>query len=165
MQEHMHTKWYQDSCNMREKLGASNQYKPWTSRSNFKGTGMSKTLRTLDILDIVFIEALRKEKKFLAAQRSLRRTYVDISQSHSRKVVTWQNGITPTVTTSTEMYSFGLDRVITPVEILRLHGHENPVIPKGMSYRDLKRLAGEGMAVPCIASVIWCIFLTRQFSA
>lgn len=161
----MHTKWFQESGTIREKLKVSQKFSPWTSRGSFRGEGLPKTKRVLDLVDIVAIQKLEKEKTWENTKRALQDCYLDVSQSHSRRVTTLENGITPTATTSTDLYSYGMDRMVTPFEVFLLHGqNEDVLIPSNMSYNDLRRLSGEGMAVYSIASVIWSVFLTKQFS-
>lgn len=163
------SKWKQSSLNAREKYQVSNSYRPWTGKADFKGVGMSKTNRVLDLLDLVVIEAMKgRTKRTLSEATSfLKDSYIDVSQSHDRKVVTNRSGVTPTVTTATELYSFNKDRLVLPQEIMRMHGHclEQTRFPAGMSLAEMRRLAGEGMAVCCIGTVIWCVYLTKHFAS
>ena len=156
---------------LREKWGVSKKFAPWTGRQNFKGTGLTKTPRVLDLVDMVFIEAMKGNKKkqrtFEEAQEFLSDVFLDVSQGHSRKInqrasAARAKGITPTLTTSSEVYSFGLDRVITPLELMALHGHPENVNVSSMTPSQVKKLAGEGMAVYSVGSVIWALFLTRN---
>ena len=158
---------------LREKWGVSKKFAPWTGRPSFQGLGLTKTPRVLDLVDMVFIEAMKgnpkKQRTFEEAREFLSDVFLDVSQGHSRKInqrasAARCRGITPTLTTSSEVCSFGLDRVISPLELMALHGHSQNVNVCSMSPSQVKKLAGEGMAVYCIGAVIWSLFLTRQFN-
>lgn len=90
--------------------------------------------------------------------------YIDVSQSLSRHCHTNRAGINRAFTTSTLLYSYSRDSVITGKEMLMIHGHNSGfVIPETVSESSAKDLAGEGMAVPCLSSVIWAIHMAKQF--
>ncbi|CAE7215300.1 unnamed protein product [Symbiodinium sp. CCMP2592] len=89
--------------------------------------------------------------------------FMDVSQSVRRGKHSTPTGFLHTLTTSTRLYSFSLDRVLTGREMLSLHCQPRDlVIPEGVADSDLRDLAGEGMALPCLASVVWCLYLTKQ---
>ncbi|CAE8638766.1 unnamed protein product [Polarella glacialis] len=158
--------WLRETAAWREKLGISPQFSPWTSCGFFEGIGLRKTHRVRDLLDCIVAEKTANlQKKTPAAIRAaMSGMYADTSQSHSRRTFTNKTGITNCLTTSSELYSFDRDAIVLPVEHLLLHGHhKSTVIPNGMSQADIKELAGEGMALPCLAVIIWSIFLTKQF--
>ena len=170
------SKCYQQAAAIREKHKVSMSFKPWTGRSQFQGIGLSKTARVLELLDLVCLQAMShfaKTAKISQTElfsgknmdKALENVYVDVSQSCSRMVATTQKGVTPTFTTSSQVYSFRLDRLLTPAEIMLIHGHSLQTrFPLDLTAANLRRLAGEGMAVYCVATVIWCVFLTRQFN-
>ena len=89
---------------------------------------------------------------------------MDVSQSVKRHKHSTPAGIVHTLTTSTRLYSFSLDRVLSGREMLSLHCQpKDLVIPDDIRDSALCDLAGEGMALPCLASVVWCLYLTKQF--
>jgi hypothetical protein len=147
-------------------LDASPSYAPWTSQKFFKGEGMAITPRCLDILDLVTIQKCvgLKDKSPGSVRRAMDAVYCDTSQSHARHCFTNASGINHTATTSTDIYSFGRDSVLTPFEVMLLHGHpSNMEVPSSLSVNDLRSLAGEGMALPSLASVLWSLYLVKGF--
>lgn len=171
------SKWYQQAAAIREKHKVSMSFKPWTGRTQFQGIGVPKTPRVLELLDLVCLQTMShfaktakiSQKDMFSGTnmaKALENQFVDVSQSCSRMVATTQKGVTPTFTTSSQVYSFRLDRLLTPAEIMLIHGHSKQTrFPLDFTPAHLRRLAGEGMAVYSVATVIWCVFLTRQFNA
>ena len=157
--------WQKQDISLRKECGVKGDYNPWTSRPEFTGLGLSKAPRVKSILDGTVI-------RILNGQRTSRRTlknhlkgrYVDVSQSLKRKSFSDANGFARTQTTSTILYSFDQDRVVVGREMLLLQGHSrNFRIPPGVKDTVVKELAGEGMAVPCVGLLLWCLFWTRRF--
>ena len=90
---------------------------------------------------------------------------VDISQNPDRRAFTGKNGNLRTLTTSSVLVDLGRSRMLLAKEYLYLQGHSplTTSIPEHISEVRLRKLAGEGMALPCIGVVIWCIYLTKGF--
>ena len=161
-------KWPAESARQRNLLQVSPGYSPWTGRTEFRGTGISKTPRVLDILDIVTITKMRAADRVCMSSAELKAllkdTYVDVSQSHERNCYTNADGITSCLTTSSDLYSFARDAAILPEEYLRLQGHTPFVsIPSSMSKRDIKALAGEGIFLPCLGIIMRSLFVLKGF--
>ena len=69
------------------------------------------------------------------------------------------------MTTSSVIYSHGLDRIVLPIEMLLWQGHQlDVVVPGTMSQRSLRSLAGEGMTLPCLASIVHVLQLMGGFN-
>ena len=97
--------------------------------------------------------------------RALQDFYIDVSQSISRKPWTNEFGVTHALCTSAILYSFSMDTVLCGRERMQLHGHNKELfVDDKLSESTLKDLAGEGMAIPCLAGVLWCLYLTKQFA-
>jgi hypothetical protein len=89
---------------------------------------------------------------------------LDISQSHERKTMTNQAGQAPCLTTSSTLYHFGRPGMVLPFEHLLFQGHRRTVvIPSCMSQGDIRDLAGEGIALPCLGLILWSLYLTKGF--
>ena len=90
--------------------------------------------------------------------RLVRHLQADCSQSISRQVAGCEH--LPAITSSSVVYSYHHDRVLTPAELLRAYGF--PGIQTIMSRTghgrltadSLKDLASECMALPCLGVVI-----------
>ena len=100
-------------------------------------------------------------------QQALRHTVVDLSQNPARRKFSGSDHVAPTMCTSANLVHLGLMRAILPQEMLYMQGH-NPcttVFPQSMSGDQIRKLAGEGMALPCLALCIWSQFLVKGFPA
>ena len=90
--------------------------------------------------------------------------FMDVSQSLRRHSHTNNAGFNHAFTTSSMLYSFDRDSVLSGKDMLVLHGQpKDMVFPPDVPDSSLRELAGEGMAIPCLASVIWSLYLVRQF--
>ncbi|CAJ1336043.1 unnamed protein product [Effrenium voratum] len=141
-------------------------YRPWTGHSSFRARGLKRTPRVLSIIDALAIQRMkgaRVSRKVL--KNHLKGQLVDVSQSLGRLACTDEQGICRTQTTATTLYDFEHDRLITGREMLNLQGHGELATPVGMKDSVLADLAGEGMALPCLATILWGLFFARQFPA
>ena len=87
---------------------------------------------------------------------------LDYSQNPFRRAFTNSCGRNYTLTTSTTLYHFGRDRILLPPEYMRMQGWDSTmVVPGDMTATELRVLAGEGMALPCLASVLYGIYLVK----
>ena len=158
----------------------------WTSSGRLPGSfelkGLSPAPRIVEVLNLAVYDRLLRQKpektegpkllkslqKLDVSKRALRLKalmqdmYVDVSQNPARRAWTNHAGVSKCLTTTTCMYSFGRDRVCLPVELLFLQGHTREVIlPGKMSQNAIKNLAGEGMCLPCLGSLLYCLRLTK----
>ena len=146
-------KWKLHSRSCRAKLGLSDAFSAWTERESFAGEGLQLTPRIRDVLDLTAAKALNRA----GPGKGLKDIYVDVSQSLDRNCFSNAAGIVPCFTSSTELYSYGQDRVILPEEMLAMHGFGTVTVPDSVDIRDLKRMAGTGMSLPCLGTVPPCI--------
>ena len=102
----------------------------------------------------------------LGGPGTLRGIYLDVSQSVLRNVYTNADGVSPCWTGSTEIYSFRHDRVMLVDEMMRIAGFSSIVVPDSVSPRDLRRMLGAGMSLPCIGSILMALHvLQRELSS
>ena len=164
-----YAQWRVDSRKWRGQLQITPTFSPWTSRTEFRGQGLPQCERVLDLLDLVVAQKisdlqLSGRMSFKALQEKLADVYVDVSQGHVRRPFTPQKGPSHCLTTSSAVYSFARDAMVLPLEMLMWHGHKSSVtLPPNMSQKSLAKLAGEGMALPSLGTVIWALFLLKQF--
>lgn len=165
-------KWKQQSAEWRANMNVGADVKPWTSHKEFQGSGLKHTDRCWELMDLVALETLissgfRKPiDKALQDQswvkKQLGNVLVDLSQNPVRRCFT-KNGKTPCLTTSSHIYTFGRDSLLVPLEHMILQGHKRTIeIPPKMSGKQLKELAGEGMSLPCLALIVWCLVLVNR---
>jgi hypothetical protein len=61
------------------------------------------------------------------------------------------------------IYAFSRDSLLVPLEHMLLQGHKRTIsIPDQMSGKQVKELAGEGMSLPWLALIIWCLVLVNR---
>ena len=162
-------KWEEESARLRATLRLHDR-RPWTASQGFKGHGLPHTRRVKDLLDVCFAERCKQigadvsvprvAKEFSGMQNFL----VDVSQSHSRRTSSNVAGEAPCLTTSSQLYSFKLDRALVAYENLLLQGWPpSTQIPACMSEEDVRDLAGEGIALPCLGLVVSALLLSKSF--
>ena len=159
--ERQFRRWKADSITFRNKLGVSPSFSPWTSRPGFAARGLRLTPRTKDIIDCVAIQVMKTKNLPLTEMESgMKGMFLDVSQSLHRKAYT-QAGVNRCLTTSSVLYSYEHDRLVTPPELLYFQGYPRTLkIPPSLSSAELRDLAGEGMTLPCLAMVLWAIWTT-----
>ena len=101
------------------------------------------------------VDVLRGASQSLPA---LANVTVDVSQSLNRKP--WNVGV-PTLTTSSLLFSFDRQRIICPAEHLRIMGFGTCNV-SNLSSRQLRSLAGEAIALPAAALVLYPFLLCVQ---
>ena len=158
-------KWQKQSAAWRDRLDISPSYRPWTSRPEFLGRGINHTNRVLDLMDLVTAERLRQQNVRLrqatpaVIEKLMTGTYLDISQSHERRTVSYAGELLPTLTTSSVMYSFSEDAVVTSKEMFRWHGFPRTLVfPPEISETQLKGFIGNSMAAPCLAQAFLSLY-------
>lgn len=135
--------------------------------------GLAMTDRIQGLLNLVVaarIKEFRADrpdlKRVTAKQvkKAIESTLVDVSQNPGRQNFTNREGFTHTLTTSSVLVHLGRGTILHPKEMLFLQGHGAQTrVPRSLKPADLKRLAGEGMALPCLGTCIWAQFLVRGF--
>ena len=169
--------WQVQAREIRKSLGVPVTLCPWTGHPMcFQLQGLQATPRILEILDLAVLqkavsthqgcaEAAVQDLKKLGTAKSLKTfmsdVYADVSQNPCRQPWTNRFGVSKCLTTSTHMYAFARDRIVLPLELLFLQGHTREVrIPSGMSQNSIRNLAGEGMNLACLGSLLYCLRLT-----
>ena len=164
--------WKTERSEFRRAHGVTEDWKPWTGQVSFKGTGLPDLPRVMDMIDSFVIKCMvakglrvRGNHCECDLQQLMSGKYVDVSQSLSRNAHTHlQSGINHAMTTGSLLYSYDRDSVLTGREMLQLHGQPKTlVLPDQLSEAQLVQLAGEGIALPSLAAVLWCLYLTKQF--
>ena len=159
------SRWAVQIGEWKSKINMPDSVKPWSEE--MVGTGISKTARVKALLDVIAFEKLgvaQLELSFQEKKRALQNVYCDLSQNPRFRSYTNGEGITGCLCTSTVLYSYGRDGAVLPLELLRFQGHRRDiVIPEDMSGNQVRDLAGEGMALPCLGTVLWAVYLTKGF--
>ena len=138
-----------------------------------RNLGFFGTLWTSTVTDKKFASAVAfqtlpessnpRRKTLKQVQPELNGKLLDYSQSHLRKPITGDNGISRCLTTSSRLFFFEQQRNLQPIEHLMLQGYEKDVkLPIGFSANDVRRVAGEGIALPCLGTLLWALRLTKE---
>lgn len=159
-------RWQKDSLTIRNRLGVSPGFAPFTGHPSFVGYGLPKTRRVHDLLDCFVISKMKElDKPFNHAMEVMSEMFMDVSQSHTRNAHTGSDGCQKCLTTATQNYSFSQDRLVLPLELLHWQGYPSTLkVPFNVSQNDLRDFAGEGMFLPSLATVVWSIFRIVDFS-
>ena len=122
--------------------------------------------RTKDIVDCTAMQVCKSKGVSVSNMKHVMKQHmkgiiVDVSQSHNSRQFTNAQGVHRCLTTSSHLYIYAEDRFAVGKEHLAFQGWvaDMEVFPKGLSNRELRELAGEGMNLPCLASVLWAFFL------
>ena len=109
-------------------------------------------------MDCVVIDKMVNSNVPLSeAIKSMDGTFLDFSQSHSRRCFT-QGNVNKCLTTSSTIYSYGKDRMVLPCEMMAFQGYPKTLrFPLHATPADVRDFAGEGMTLPCLATVLWSI--------
>ncbi len=166
-------RWEVQLQSWREQLaeeGIPMDAKPWTSEPAVQTTnGPPLSNRVRGILDAVACEVLGAQmisSTFKEKLEALKHTYVDVSQNPCRKAFTSKRGtgMNHTLATSTQLFSFYRNGFLVPIEYMYLQGHRRSLaIPSEMSQRALRTLAGEGICVPCLATILISLWQMNAF--
>ena len=91
--------------------------------------------------------------------------FTDVSQNPQRNPHTCRkDNVSRCLTTSSSVYSHGLDRIVLPLELMYWQGHQVDVkVPQSLRQRALRDLAGEAMTLPCVGSLLYALLLNKSF--
>ena len=154
--------WKAQAVSWSEKLHVPLQTNIWTGRAGFKGSGLPSTQRVSTIVNLV---AAEKKKEARASMTSLpavlKETLLDFSQNPCRRAFSGKNDTAHCLCTSSQVYSYHVDRCVFGVEYMRLQGwgFEINIPPECES--KLRELAGEGIALPCLGTIVWALYLVK----
>ena len=152
--------WARQLSEWREKLMMPESMKLWSPHMEFQTTDRCRA-----ILDVVVVAKLGLEAanmSFHEIKAKLTHVYCDLSQNPKFMGYTNDRGVTGCLATSTMLYSFARDGLLLPYELLLLQGHSRSLkIPDHVTSHQMKTLAGEGISLPCLGTVLWAVYLTN----
>ena len=130
---------------------------PWTSRPSTRLKGLAHSERQRDLLDVVWA-VHRKNNATLSLPELIRGFFANPSQSVLR--LPSCHGRVPTLCSSSEIYSYEYDAVLSGEAHLLLLGWPRNTFPSELfSNAELRSLAGESFALCTIAHIVYCYFL------
>ena len=131
-------------------------YKARSGKLN--GSGVAQSERACDVLDCCFLLRQKKLGPGASTQAITEDLWANPSQSVSRKP--WSVGKPATTTTSSELYSFEHNAVLSGNATLTAMGHPSNSAPRGkFSERSLRCFAGESFSVPIVAMITHAIYV------
>ena len=166
--------WKAQSAAWRSSLEVPSDFSPWTGRDNFVGRGLPRSKRVFDLVNCGWMEACKNKR--LKITRNVTEAGInaqihqslvmDISQNHVRRPLSGEDsGPMRTLTTSSSLYHYRLDRMLVAKEHLLLQGYpEGICVPSSMTEDNVRKLAGEGIFLPCLGHVLWCLHLVRNLT-
>ena len=141
-------------------------YAPYSPYVDWGKSGLAcrPSKRTLDLLDCAVLQVCKKARQNMSSADGLLKNHLlDISQNHDRKPLSVPPAAR-TLTTSSRLFYFDEKRVLSSEDHMRLQGYEGELVsPKGVTPNDVRKFAGEGIALPCLAAVVWALNLTKKF--
>ena len=137
-------KWRTNSKAVRRNSGIAEGTMP----PNKQLRGLSRTDRILDLVQLAFDWCKH-------SNGDIDELFVDCSQDVGHRP--WTVSSVRSLTTSSEIYASGIDRVILAGEHMRLLGFGR-VNVDSFSSRQLRELSGEAMSPPCVALCLLSIF-------
>ena len=162
-------KWVVDSVKWRSALQMPKGYHPYSTKIDQQpraaGFSGQPSKRVLDLLDCAAVELCKRRKiSVTQAKPALKDVLIDVSQSHIRRPFSDDRNIARCLTTSSRLFNFGQARMVSALEHLLLQGYDRSVeVPRNVGPSDLRSMAGEGIALPCLATIMWAVLLTQKF--
>ncbi|CAE7949280.1 unnamed protein product [Symbiodinium sp. KB8] len=144
--------------------------KPWTSMECLNFRNIAPNKRIGELLDLAVIRYVGPQKACTLGSTELRQAcaelFTDTSQNPARFPHTSDEGLARCLTSSSIVYSYHADRLVLPLEHMLWQGHEMEVkIPEGMSQKNLRDVAGQGMHLPCLACLVAVLQYTGNFES
>ncbi len=166
--------WQRQMLEWKQTMGATGAWsnlKPWTCNPNRRFLGISTSNRVMEMLDATCVEILggaRKTAEILAGpqparyiESAMRDILIDVSQNPCRRPFSQSDGLARCLHTATALYSFRLDRIVLPFELMLLQGHtESLLVPEGMRPKQLHDLAAVGIHLPSLAIIFTALMIS-----
>lgn len=163
--------WKAQAVRWGEDIGVDvTKHRVWTSRPDFVGRGVPKIERVQTMLDLVCLQKWserpnRGKLHEVVWPDLMCDVFVDWSQNPARRAYSGKNGEIRCLCTSSQIYSFEADRALFPIEYMRLQGWGFDIeIPQECTGK-MRELAGQGMALPCLAVLVWSVYLLKGLPA
>ena len=158
--------WTVDSKTWRKRLRIPEDFAPYTTKAREQQVPLPRSKRELDLLDCVVVQAMANKKRKCTPRTTLdeisaalQTTFADLSQSHARQPFN-STDVARTLTTSSRLWCFAQHRFLRVEEHLSLQGYSRALsVPEGLKESEVRALAGEGIALPPLAMILWSVYL------
>ena len=158
------TSWVKQAQMWAEDLSVSAQTKAWTGRQDFIGHGLPNLPRVHAVVNLTAVQKVRDAGAPLHCLQDsqkhrleLKKTILDFSQNPNRKA--HSKKCLRCLCSSTQLFRYDQDRTLFASEYLRLQGWGLDIAaPEGCKIREM---ACQGMALPCLGTVVWSLFLLK----
>jgi len=140
-------KWKTQSAEVRSKfeIPSGSSAFAWTERKHVRLAGLPHTEHVLDTINTCWAVA-RKRNPAMTEQELISCLHCSVSQSVRRLPYTL--GV-PTPATSTRLYSYSDDAIVTHYRYMRYMGWPENLLPARFSAADWTSLGGNAFSVPC----------------
>ena len=167
------TAWRAQDADLRKLWGVPTDLRPWTDMPGVRvtGPGLPDTARVRCLMDLAAIYHLGAGPRATDLVQEAKQTncwnkikdlmqdvYLDYSQNPIRKPWSNKQKTSKCMATSSAIYSFSDQRAVTPLEMMYWQGHPRTFqVPSGLTPKSLGRLAGEGIFLPSLGSIVWAL--------
>ena len=164
-------KWRAQLAEWEERHGLPPGLALWTSRVDFVGAGLPRTERAYSLVDVVCAEKVKQSQHHFVSvsedqlKRLMTQVVVDFSQNPCRHACSNADNTLPCLTSSSRLYAYNQDRVLTGMDHFGLQGWDLDTLvqPSDVPENKFREMAGQGMCVQSIASVLWSLYCVKQY--
>eukprot|EP00971_Amphidinium_carterae_P339074 6476680-Amphidinium_carterae.4 len=155
--EKVDAKWRKIHATVRTEEGLSHETTSWTQMNAHNVRSLvGKKERVMDLLDIGYLIA-KKNAPDASDEDLCKDLFCDISQSADRRP--FSQGELRTLTTSSELFSYGQARLLLPCEHLLALGFDKLEL-KNISATAVKSMAGGAFALPTMAMALSSVVMS-----
>ena len=151
-------------------MGVPESFSPWARREDRRLTGVPGFDRAREVLDLAVLQhvgyPLCANLSTQELDEACADLFTDLSQNPARKAFSNQAGVSKCLTSSSVLYTHARDRVVLPLEMMFFQGHTQELkVPRDFSQKALKDLAGQGICLPCLGLIVYCLLSTGSLEA
>jgi hypothetical protein len=162
--------WLLNSAKMREAVGISFDYKPWTNNPGVVLAGVPQRKRFADCIDVGFVYLYLKSGFRLDRGGKVQMNedvadamyswWVDPTQGVQRKP--WSNRDIGTNLSGSSWYNYGLDSVLTPSDKMAMMGWMD-WNQGSMTDKNINNLIGEAQHLACLGTCVASLLMCCKF--
>eukprot|EP00439_Symbiodinium_sp_Y106_P033710 s5130_g4.t1 len=163
------TRWRSQEVAVRDDFGLSKTFDAVGKVTAWKLCGLQSNERIMAVLNLAMcstVKSLKIPKKPASVRKAARLMLVDVSQNPSRSSYTKLEADSEirhrALCSSTVLVHVGRKRIVTGREMMFLQGHPRCLqVPQQVTLHAMRKLAGQGMALPCVGTCLWSLFVAK----
>ena len=155
--------WKVDCHEIRDKIDMGYDETPWSGREHVAMHGVGLTPRHVNMIDTVWGYACEKASVYRLAKNVddvAQDLYCDLSQNLHLGAFGSIHRIA--LLTSSRIYSYSCDRVLSPDSLLKTLGYNTPVSFATMPESSTMNLIGEALPLPCLGALLYPLLMSVQ---